>query len=266
MSTPSSANTAFGRGSILVDRIVSGARTGFIHLGNCENFSLSVSTDSVDMIDFTQNTSAPYNTAIKSTDVEIKITGFEFDTQVLSLPLMGDVSSYTQTAATISGETLASAAITGLKGKFFKAAYRNISTPIVTQGGTTLVEGTDYEIYNAYAGVFRVLPTSPTVTDGTALLGGYVRAALTAGSTALDTIRGFNQSNIYGHVLFLPNNSSGPNWEAEIWYTNFKPDGDVPLISDEFNKWNLVGKILSDATGSFGGSTNEPYMRFTKRS
>lgn len=266
MATPSSGNTAFGRGSILFDRIVSGARTGFIHLGNCKQFSTSVSTESVDMIDYTQNTSAPYNTALKSTDIELKISGFEFATQVLSNVFMGDVSSITQSAATVTTETIAAASLTGLKGKFFQVAKRNISAPIMLQGATTLVSGTDYEIYNSYAGVFRILPTGSTVVDGTALKATYVHAALTAGSTALETIRAFNQANVYGQILFLPNNSTGPNWEVQAWYVNLKPDGDIPLISDDWNEWNMVGKVLSDAAGAYGGSTNEPYARLTLRS
>lgn len=266
-STPSPTNTVFGRGAIYFDRFdANGVRSGqFKHLGNCSNFASSVSSDSVDLINYLENTSAPYNTAIKSTDVELKIEGFEFAPSVLAPVFMGDVSSYTQAAVTVTTETIAAASLTGLKGSFFKAAWRNISAATMLQGTATLVSGTDWEIANAYTGLFRVKPGG-SVADGTALKVNYTAAALTAGSTALETIRIFNQSNIYGQILFVPNNSSGPNLELVAWYCSLKPDGDISLISDDWAKWSMSGKMLSDAAGAYGGSTTEPYGRITKQS
>jgi hypothetical protein len=267
-TTPSPTNTVFGRGAIFFDRFsAAGVRSGqFQHLGNCDNLATSVSSDVVDLTDYTQNTSAPYNTAIKSTDVELKISGFEFAPSILAPVFMGDTSTFTQSAVTVTTETIAAATLTGLKGSYFKAANRNVSAATMLQGTVTLVSGTDWEIANAYTGLFRVKPTSSTVADGTALKVNYTAAALTAGTTALETIRIFNQSNIYGQLLFVPNNSSGPNLELVAWYVSMRPDGDVSLISDDWAKWNMSGKILSDASGAYGGSANEPYGRITKQS
>jgi hypothetical protein len=266
-STPSATNTVFGRGALFFSRFdANGVNPAqFKHLGNCSNFATSVSSDDVDLTNYLENTSAPYNTARKSTDVELKITGFEFAPSVLAPALMGDVSSYTQAAVTVTTETIAAATLTGLKGSYFKAAWRNISAATMLQGTATLVSGTDWEVANAYTGLFRVKPAA-SVTDGTALKVNYTAAALTAGSTALETIRVFNQSNIYGQLLFVPNNSTGPNNEVIFWYVSLTPDGDIGFISDDWMSWTMKGKVLSDSAGAYGGSTNEPYGRVTKQS
>src|SRR5678815_1886326 len=140
-STPSPTNTVFGRGSIYLDRFdANGVRSGqFKHLGNCDNFATSVSSDDVDLVNYMENTSAPYNTARKSTDVAIKISGFEFAPSILAPVFMGDISSYTQSAVTVTTETIAAATITGLKGSYFRATWRNISAATMLQGTATLV-------------------------------------------------------------------------------------------------------------------------------
>lgn len=266
-STPSANNTAFGRGAILFDRFdANGVRLGqFLHLGNCDNLATSVSRDTITMTDYLENTSAAYNEATKSTTVALKISGFEIDPRVLAIVMSGDLTSYTQTSTAITGETIAAATLTNLKGSFFKAAKRNASAATMLQGTTTLVSGTDWELFNAYTALFRVLPGGSTVTDGAALTVNYTAAAL-SGTGALDVVRGFNTAQVKGQLLFVPNNSTGPNFEVLMWSVTLAPDGDFSLIADDWIKWNLTGSVLSDATGSYGGSTDAPYMTLTKRS
>jgi hypothetical protein len=268
MSTPSTNNVVFGRGAILFDRFTAaGVRQGqFVHLGNCDNFATSVATDKVTMTDYTSQTSAPYATANKSTTVTLKIEGFEIDTKILAMLFMGDTTTYTQALTTVTTETIAATTLTGLKGSYFTSSLRNVSAGTMLWGTTTLVSGTDWELFNTYGGVFHVFPTSPTVVDGTVLKVNYTAAALTAGSTALDVIRAFNTASIIGRLLFVPNNTTGPNNEVVVWNCSFTPDGDIPLISDEFLKWNLVGTAQSDTAGTYGGSSTNPFMQITKRS
>lgn len=266
-STPSANNTAFGRGAILFDRFdANGVRLGqFLHLGNCDSLATSISTESVDMVDYTQATSAPYNSTTKSTTVGLKISGFEIDPRVLAIVMSGDLTSYTQVSSDITGETIAAASLTNLKGSFFRAAKRNISAAVMTQGVSTLVAGTDYEVFNSYTAMFRVLPGGSTVVDGTALVVSYTAAAL-SGASALDVVRGFNTATVKGQLLFIPNNATGPNWEVLMFSVTLTPEGDFSLIADDWIKWNVSGKVLSDATGDYGGSSLEPYMTLTKRS
>lgn len=261
--TPSSDNVMFGRGRVFFSQFVSNAfNNQFIHLGNCDTFSISVAPEFATLTDFTTETSVEYKKVAKATSLTMKIAGFEFATKNLQYMFLGDLTSYTQTLATITGETIASAAVTGLKGAFFPTTYRSISSPVLTQGATTLVSGTDYEIHDASKGVIRILPTGSTVADGTALLLTYVKAAI---STPLSIVRGATQTAMQGRVMFLPNNTTGPNNEVIAWNVNLSPDGDVGFIADDFAKWSVTGAVQSDSAGTYGGSSSDPYFQITTR-
>src|SRR5512146_581534 len=261
--TSAATNTVFGRGAIFFDRFdANGVQLNqWMHFGDCDSLATSISEDTVDLIDYTQNTGTPYNSATKSTTVALKISGFEFTPRMLAVVFKGDGSTFTQSATTVTGETLAPSTLTGLLGSYFRTANRNISAITVKQGTTTLVSATDWSLHDSLSGMVRILPSGSTVVDGTALTINYTAAALTAGSNALETVRPFNTSTVQGSLLFVPKNSSGPLVEARYWSVKLSPDGDVSLISDDWLKWNLTGTVLSDSTAAYGGSTNEPYGR-----
>jgi hypothetical protein len=267
-ATPSSSNTLFGRGAVLFDRFdANGVAQGqYSHLGNCDNFAVSITTDVAELKDFTASSSAVYNSAVKQTNVNVKISGFEVATKVMAVLVLGDITTYTQTVFTAIAQstTLVPASLTGVKGSFFKVGNRNISLPTLVQGGTTLVSGTDYEIFDASAGVFRIL-SAGAAADATAITVNYTAAAIAAGATALDVVRAGTTANIKGSLLFLPSNSTGPLVEVRAYNVSLSPDGDIGLISDDWLKWNMKGTVNSDSAGTYGGSTAEPYFRTITR-
>ena len=251
--TPSSDNVTFGRGSVLFSPFVGGAFTGqFRHLGNCDAFSVGIAPEKVTLIDYTTETSSPYKEVVKKVDIPIKISGFEFASFNMKLAFMGSETTYTQTAATLT-ETLAASSITGLKGAFFRTAKKDISSPVVAQGTTTLTSGTDYSVYNAASGVIRVLPTG-AAADGTALTIVYVAGAITSRQQVVGGVL----TSQTGRLVFLPDNTTGPDQECVIWNASITPDGDIGLIGDDFLKWNLTGSVQSDAAGTYGGSSANP--------
>jgi hypothetical protein len=261
--TPSPDNVMFGRGKLFFAEHSGGAHVNqYVHLGNCDTFSVGVVPEKVSMVNYMTETSAKYKEVNKSIDIPIKASGFEFATSNMKLLFMGDTTSYTQTANTITGETIATAAMTGLKGKFYGTAMRNISGPILLQGATTLVSGTDYTIEDASRGVIKILSTGSTVADGTALLLTYAHAAI---STALTIVRGGVNTSLEGRFMFMPDNTTGPDNELTIWNASLTPDGDVGFISDDFAKWNLSGQVLDDSAGTYGGSTANPYFQLLTR-
>lgn len=261
MATPSSDNVVLGRGAVYFDRLTSaGVRTGFRHLGNCDAFGIGIETEKLTMRDYTQQTSANYKEVIVGTDVNLTLSGFEFDPQNLALATLGESSVLTQTAATVTDETLAAATVTGLKGKYFQTSKRNISTVNITQGATVLVNGTDYEVVNADTGLIRILPTGSTVADGTALLIDYAAAAITSADD-INQIKGAVVAAVEGVLLFRANNTTGGNKEVKVFRASLTPNGELGLISDEFGKWTLEGKALSDAAGAYGGSASSPYFQ-----
>jgi hypothetical protein len=264
-NTPSSDNVVFGRGRILLDRFTdAGVRTGqYIHLGNCDRLAIGISPEELTLTDYTTETSAPYKSVNTKIDIPINISGFEFAEPILRLIFMGDKTSYTQTAHTATGETVAASTLTDLKGSFFQLTRRSITSATLLQGTVTLASGTDWELYDALAGVVRLIP-SGAAADGTVLTANYVAAALT-GASAIPVVRGATKTSVQGRLLFVPQNTTGPKNELVVWNAKLTPDGDVSFISDEFAKWNLTGSVQSDAAGSYGGSTTDPYFRVLQR-
>lgn len=262
--TPSSDNVMFGRGKILFSKFVGGAfNNKFEHLGNCDTFTLTMAPETVSLTDYTTETSVDYKQVTKKMTVTVKIAGFEFATGVLEKIFLGDTTSYTQTANTITGETIAASSVTGLKGALFSTAKRSISGPTLIQGTSTLVSGTDYDIYDTSKGIVRILPTGTTVADGADLLLTYAHAAIM--STPLSVMRGGTQTSLQGRILFLPDNTTGPDNEVTIWNSSLTPDGDVGFISDDFAKWSVTGAVQSDAAGTYGGSSSNPYFQILTR-
>lgn len=262
MSTPSSDNVLLGRGALFFDRYTAaGVRTGFRHLGNCDSFAIGIETEKLEMTDYTQQTAANYKEVVTKTNVNLTMSGFEFDPNNLSLALLGDQTTYTQSSQTVTGETVLAATATGIAGKYVRTAYRDISSVVVKQGETTLTLNTDYEITSAAAGLIRLLPGGGA-TDGTAVTVDYSAAAI---STALTVVRGATTAAIEGELFFLPNNTTGPNHEVRVFRASLAPNGELGLISDEFGKWTLEGKALSDAAGAYGGSTSNPYFQLLEQ-
>lgn len=260
---PSPNNVAFGRGLLLFDRFdANGVRSGqFTALGNCDSFAISQSLDKVDMTDYTQQSSSSYASVTKATNLDLKISGFELTKKTLALVFQGDTTTYSQTLATLSGQTIAPSTLTGLLGSYFSLGKRNVTNATVLQGTATLTSGTDWELLDNYSGIVRIKPTG-AVVDGTVLTANFVAPAI----TSLDVVRGGTVSAINGQLLFIPNNATGPNVEIKAWNVTLAGDGDFSPISDEFIKWNLTGKILSDAAGTYGGSSSNPYYQNTFRS
>jgi hypothetical protein len=256
--TPSASNVMLGRGAIYFDRRTTTDNTvGSFHLGNCDSIALNVTTETLDMVDYTQQSSSPYKSVVVKTDVAGSITGFEFSKDTMALATMGTIdSTYSQTNVAVTGEVLASATVTGLKGRFFQTAYRNISTVVLKQGATTHVLNTDYTIADATRGIIKILTTG-AVADGTALTIDYAKATITAG--AITRIFGGVNAAIEGKLRYVSNNTTGPKWDLTVFNANVRPNGDITFISDEFNKFTLEFTAQSDASGTYGGSASSPY-------
>lgn len=261
--TPSASNVMLGRGALYFDRRTSTDNTvGSFHLGNCDQFGMNVATEKLTLKDFTQQSTSNYKEVVSSTDVGLTISGFEFSKDTMALATMGTISTYTQTSGSVTAETLASVTVTGLKGRTFFTAYKNISAVALKQGATTFVLNTDYTIVDAVRGMIKILTTG-AVADGTALTIDYTKAAMTGGS-ALDAIFGGANSAIEGKLRFVSNNTTGPNWDFTGWNVSLRPNGDVSFISEEFNKFTLEGTAQSDAAGAYGGSASSPYYTLTQ--
>jgi hypothetical protein len=261
-NAPSPTNVQLGRGAIYFDRRTTADSTvGSFHLGNCDQLSWNTATEQLDLKDFTQQSSSPYTSVVTSTDIKFTVAGFEFSKENWLLATMGDAASYTQSASTATGEVLASATVTGLSGKYFFLAKKKVSSVVLKQGATTYVLDTDYEVVDADRGIVRVLPAG-SIADGTALTADYSYAAI---ATGLTRIYGGTNTGIEGKLRFVSNNATGTNYDLTVYNAKLVPNGDINMISDEFNKFTLEGTAQSDATGLYGGSTSSPYYELLEK-
>jgi hypothetical protein len=259
--TPSSDNVTFGRGKVLFSPFVASAYTGqFRHLGNCDTFSIGMAPEKIQLTDYTTETSAPYKEVVKKTEMPIKISGFEFSSFNMKMAFMGSLTGLTQTASTETLETIATAALTGLKGSFFRTSKKSITSPTMLQGTNTLVSGTDYSIEDAAGGLVKIIPSGVTVADGTALRLTYIAAAVTR-----DKVHAGVVTSLAGRLLFIPDNTTGPDNEVVVWNASITPDGEIPFIGDDWLKWNLSGSVQSDTAGTYGGSSDNPYFYIETR-
>ena len=264
-NAPSASNVMLGRGSLYYQqRTATDSKTGYFQLGNCDQFIWNISTEKLTLKDFQQQTTAVYKQVNVSTDIKFTIHGFEFSKENMGLATMGTLANYTQTSGSVVAEVLAPATVTGLKGKSFRTLYRSISAVALKQGATTFVLNTDYTIDDAARGVITILTTG-AVADGTALTIDYTKAAITG--TTLPLVYGaVNTSGLEGRLWFKSNNTTGPNYDLDVFNALVVPNGDIGLISEEFNSWTLEGTAQSDASGAYGGSASSPYFTLEQRS
>jgi hypothetical protein len=251
-----------GRGAVFFDlRTATDSTVGSFHLGNCDNLSWNTAVEELDLKDYTQQTAAPYTSVVIGTDITFNVSGFEFNKENWQLATMGNATTYTQAASSAVAEVLASATVTNLKGKYFFLAFKDVSSVVLKQGATTHVIDDDYEVWDAERGIIRILEDGD-ITDGTALTADYSYAAI---STGLTRIYGGVNNGMEGKLRFVSNNATGTNYDLTVYNAKLVPNGDITMISDEFNKFTLAGTAQSDAIGSYGGSASSPYYELLEK-
>lgn len=258
---PSSDNIILGKGELFFDRFnESGARTGYFHLGNCQRFAIVLNDDRLSLNTSQDASGGLLKQVTRSREVNIEIESNEFGIANLALALMGDEGTFTQASSAITGEVLTTSLV---KGRYYKAANRNISAPVITQlVGTvtnTLTLGTDYSIADASAGLIRIIATGGATT-ATAATAAYTRASL-----SLSTVLGATKTKVEGSLLFVPDPTTGPQFDVEVWRCSNAPGGEVGLISEEFGNYTLSMTALNDAEGAYGGTVDMPYFRQIQR-
>lgn len=270
MSSPSSANVLIGRGIVLFAPRKNNVLQGYRDLGNCDVFSLLPASEFAELANYRTASTAPYKRVSKKTSLGIKLAGYEFDPSIISMLLLAEESVYTQAGGAVTGEVLALATVVGLKGTSFQVQSRSISAVTVRQGATVLAlfnpvtQVGDYEITNAAGGVIRIVPTSATVVDGTALTIDYTAAAIAAGAAALPVISPAKNAAVEGRLLFLPDSATGPKLEHVYWNASISPDGEMGFIAEEFAKWGASVSLNDDSAGVYGGSLAFPFGKITQ--
>jgi hypothetical protein len=177
--TPSSDLVKLGRArSCSTASPTPGCRTGFVHLGNCDKFSISMATETIKMKNY-----RPAPPPVQGGARLDRGVGRHHRVRVLALGVraraLGRQGVPDADRRRGDGRAARDCAQSE-KGKLYGTLKRNISSVAVKQGATTLLVGVDYEVFNAKRGVIRILPTSPSFLEGTAVTVDYTAETITA--------------------------------------------------------------------------------------
>lgn len=250
---PSPLNLYIGRGKLYLDIFVAGTltRTGELDLGNVTSLEITTKDEIKEKYESMDHSSLLYGRAPTRRTTEVKIVGDEYSLENLALVTMGDTSTITQTGATVTAETITTAAI---QGRWYPVLKRKISAVTVKVASSAQVLGTDYNL-DAETGRIYIIPGGGIAAAST------VTVDYTYATVTLKTVRIANQAKLDGYLRFIGDPVSGPTYEAEIWHINFAPDGALGFIADDFGNWTLSGMCIAD----IANHPNEPYARIINR-
>jgi len=246
--TPSAENYYLGRGAVYFDRFdENGNRTGELHLGNCKDARISLSSTTKEHKNYLTGSSETDLEVVAETKAEIQLTLDEYQKDILALAFLGDQGTLSQGSGTVTDE-----AIVARKNRWMKLQYRNISSVVVTSqdGSTTYSEGTDYQV-DAERGRIYIDPDG-NITDGATILVDYSYSAVTK-----ETIQALKNAKVEGFLRFVPaEDMTGPRYEAECWKVRLRPDLDFSMITDDWGEIRLRGSLVKDSS-----HPEAPYFR-----
>jgi hypothetical protein len=247
-----------GRGKLYFDRWLPGTTTptGARMLGDCAKFDILPSVQTKDRYLSTKATATKLATVNITQQHMVQIEMGEYDPETVAVALLGDTALVTQAATPVTGESLTTSVNLG---RIYQTAKRLIGTITVHQGATVLVAGTDYEVEDATMGLIRILPTSVTVTAGSAITIDYTPTAIIA--PGLTKVSAGLESKIDGKLLFVGDPAQGHQWDGEFWHVRFTPNGALSLITSDFANIPVQAEVLDDSVLH----PAEPLYRLTQR-
>jgi hypothetical protein len=241
---PNPASVVLGRGTLFIDNFdANGNRTGQQALGNVTAFDIENKVEIKEKYESMDPASSLYARGVTRETVHLKITGDEYTLDNLSRVLLGTAATVVGTGATVTAETVTP---TGgaILGRYYDLAHRNVTAMTdLKQASTVLVLGTDYTV-DLVRGRVYLLPTSVTITPGSALTADYTYGTYTYNAVNVATV-----GTVDAYVRFLGNPVKGPTYEAEFWHVSFTPTGVLAFIADDFGNWTLEGLVIADPIG-----------------
>jgi hypothetical protein len=247
-----------GKGLVMFDQFdANGLPTGFMAVGNATKFGAETKDDIAEQYGSINANAALIATALKKRQIKMTIEGTDFKSDVMALALMGGSKTIVSTAAaTVTAEQLVSATATHA-GRFFYTQKMNIDNtatpPVLTNGVTVLVEGTDYLCVDTESGAFY-FPVTTSAVDGSATTITYHTVVGSQDVVAMGT-----KPQLTGALKFSPDPTDGQKIGLDIWKLNLSPTGTIQFIADEYGNWSMDGLVLDDSvahpTEPFGHAT-----------
>lgn len=271
---PNTGDYNLGRGTVYVATLSSGIPdvNGWRDLGNCPEFNVSVETETLEHQSSRAGLATIDKEVVTSQKVNLSFQLDELNFQNMALFLSGAAASEPDVNPAVAGVTnivITSAVVLGRWYDLHQLANR-LGTRIMDidsanlslrgdpdasgAGPTALVEDTDYTVDEKNGRVF-FLTTATNIADGDDV---DFTLAADAGALNYDEVRGLTQTNVTVAVKFISENPANNDEETEYQFhqVNLKPEGDFPLIGDDWTTMGFQGvaeqNLLADA--------NSPYV------
>jgi hypothetical protein len=263
MAAPDTRDITLFRGVLRLDRhTTAGAKTGYVHAGYITKFTMGpIDFTEVEAWDALTATGGKVKGVATKVVPKFTISGYEMNTFNVALATLGVENAIAVTGSTVTGESIAAATLTNIKGKSFFTAKRSISSVVVKQGATTLTVTTDYTV-DATRGMIYLVPTG-AAADGTAVTVDYTYATIALTAVSIGAAPIVNCS-----LALTGDSATGAKYDCDIWNAQIRPDQGIDFVTDpntgEFQQWTITGQVLTDAAGSFGGDATYPFAKLIK--
>lgn len=215
-------------------------------VGNAPNFSIA--PPKIDTKELKGMRRDNYGSTVKSVPVSfsqtLKFSLSDINRDNLILAMFGEGSVVTQIAGSASDEV-----VSVTKGVWHSLAHRKIkSTPAVvvtnTDGTTTYVEGTDYEVDYA-AGRLVALETGTIVN-------GDIKVDYSYDSYTGYVVAANKKQIIEASLRFVGKDiAQGRDVDLTIYKVSIQPAGEIDLLATDFIKLDFTGDILATSDGTW---------------
>lgn len=229
-----------GKGSLLLDQLIAGVAQGFDFAGNCSAISLSAEVTTVQKFSSTQASAPLIGRSVTQLAYTLTATLDEFNFSMLRKFLLADENTKEQALnadATTEIEDI-------VLGRYYDLGARQVTEVEVVGGTVPMVLNTDYTLNSRY-GLIRAIPGGG-ITEGETVTVSWEQAAL-----SIEQLRIARASSPTCHLLYLSddaNNDAVPAHDRlEIWRVNVAPTGELGLIGDDFNSYQLTMAVVDDS-------------------
>ncbi len=219
---------------------------GLLEIGNVSKLEIGTEEETKELRDYRSPGGGVVNEVRRITGVTMAMTLHDLSPKNLALALYGTTS--TVTSGSVSDET-----VTAKTGALVRLAHANPTNVTVTnsEGNTTYVAGTDYEVRPG--GIF-ILSTG-SISNGATLKVDYNYAAQDV-VQALESAAGEYELVFEG----LNEARSGKPVIVDVWRCRFGAAKSIGWIGDDYAGLEVEGKALKDADKPAGTSQ---YFRVT---
>lgn len=238
-------NLVLGRGKLFFGRFATGTTTfngAMKYFGNTPAVNLNVTEETLEHFDSDQGLKIKDRVVTLSQEIGGSFQTDNINSENLKLFFAADETVTSQTSASNVVETVSGV----VTDAYFQLGvtptrpqgHRGItSVDSVTEGSTTLVAGTDYEVDLVNGRIW--FPDSSTAFDpGDTLVVQYDVPAET-----YQTIADLNET-VYGRLEYISDNPVGTNFNYLWPYVKLTADGDLALKGDEWQVMNFNFEVL----------------------